>query len=493
MRSIQRVLAVRLLVSLLAVLTITSLGLLFSLRLALQSQFDDALGAKARLLSAFVKRDETGTLEMDLEEAPMPEFERPGGEYFVVWDKHVALFSSPSTDGQTPPLGDRSASGTTFQDAALPDGRAGRTVSLTFVPRTEADDAARTPPPVVAPATAMAQPAGQPLQMQVARERLSLDARMREIFLAVGLMALALMLAIPLVIARVIPRSLRPLDDLARRTAAIDAQSLDQRFPTTGLPSELAGITVRLNELLERLATSFERERRFSADVAHELRTPIAELRALAEVALAEPAARLARDTAALADARDVAVQMQSLVTSLLALSRCESGHQPVQLEPVDVAAAVSRALDSFAGATRDRRLQVDARELSRGGALADPALLDAVLGNLMGNAVSYAPDAGRIVLSTALTDSGAAITIANTQPAQHAIGERDLPHLFEPFWRKDPSRTDGLHSGLGLALVAAMVRLMNGTVAADLPHPGWIRFAIQLPKAPKPDQATAS
>jgi len=476
--SIQRALIVRLLGALLAVLIGTSVGLFFLVRQVLERQFDDALVSKARLLSAFVKRDEEGRLEMELEEAQMPEFERArGAEYFAVRDGGSMLFASPSLAGRAlPAASDRSAGAVSSRDDVLPDGRRGRIVWLPFVPYSEEGG---SPSRVAGAGTT-----SRPLIMQIARERESLDARLRDLSAAVGLMALVLLIAIPVVVARVIPRNLRPLDDLARRAATIDAQSLDLRFPAEGLPSELAAITARLNELLERLSASFQRERRFTADVAHELRTPIAELRALAEVALAGPG-EPNRETVVLQDARDIALQMERLVTSLLALSRFQSGHQPVKRELVEVAAAISRVWSPLEGIARQRRLRIDLGDGVTGQVAADPALFDSVLRNLLENATTYTPEGGRVAISTAREGDTTTITVANTSGD---LDETDRPHLFEPFWRKDAARTDGFHSGLGLALVASMVRLMGGVVSAYLTPDGWVRFVVRLPSTPLVD-----
>jgi signal transduction histidine kinase len=475
--SIQRALTARLLAGLLAVLLGTSVGLWLVMRQALQSQFDDALVTKARMLSAFVKRNEQGKLEMELDEAPMPEFEHPGaGESFAVWDDENVVFVSPSLAGQAlPPVSRRGPGPVAFHDLPLFDGRPGRMVRLEFVPRTEPTDVHSAPAPAAEQ---------RPLALQLVRERASLDGRLRDLYIGLGLTALVLLLAIPLVIARVIPRSLRPLGDLARRAAAIDAQSLDQRFPTEGLPAELAAIAAGLNELLQRLADGFERERRFSADAAHELRTPIAELRAWAEVALTAPGNAGPLPGGALEDVRDIALQMEGLVTSLLSLSRCQSGHQPVKPELVDLASAIARAWSPLDGLASRRRLQVDMAVVGARQVATDPSLLDSILRNLLGNAVAYTPVGGEITVSTARDSDVTSIAVANTCTG---LDETDLPHLSAPFWRKDQARTDGAHSGLGLALVEAIVRLLGGTVTAQLTQPDRLQLVVRLPPAARP------
>jgi signal transduction histidine kinase len=168
-------------------------------------------------------------------------------------------------------------------------------------------------------------------------------------------------------------------------------------------------------------------------------------------------------------------------VTSLLALSRFQSGHQPVKPEPVEVAAAISRAWSPLEGIARQRRLQIDLGDGVTGQVTADPALFDSVLRNLLGNAATYTPEGGRVAISTAREGDTTTIIVANTSGD---LDETDRRHLFEPFWRKDAARTDGFHSGLGLALVEAMVRLMGGMVSASLTPDGWLRFVVRMPSA---------
>jgi two-component system sensor histidine kinase QseC len=122
---------------------------------------------------------------------------------------------------------------------------------------------------------------------------------------------------------------LRPLSSLAKRAETIHASSLQLRFPTDNIPVELLPIAQRLNDLLARLEASFAREQRFSADVAHELRTPIAELRTLAEVALKWPDDV---NQAALKEALNIALQMESVATGLMALARCDG--RPAHSQP---------------------------------------------------------------------------------------------------------------------------------------------------------------
>jgi len=264
-----------------------------------------------------------------------------------------------------------------------------------------------------------------------------------------------------LVVSVVVRRGLQPLAQLAERAGMIDAASLQLRFPMEQLPAELLPIAGRLNELLARLEAAFERERQFSADVAHELRTPIAELRSLTEVALRWPDDAAATKRT-LQEALAIALQMESVVTRLLALARCEAGQMAVRREPVAVAALVAELWEPLAEPARQKNLIVTIGVPAEAQWEADPALLRGILANLLANAVEYCPAGG----SVEVRFDGNELRVAN---ATDNLSESDLPHLFARFWRKDPARSSGTHCGLGLALARAFARAMECDLKASL------------------------
>src|SRR5262249_9793902 len=142
------------------------------------------------------------------------------------------------------------------------------------------------------------------------------------------------LLAAAWLVAWNLERGLSPLARLGAQADAIGSESLATRFPVTGVPAELVPIGHRLNDLLARLDSAFERERRFTAAVTHELRTPIAELRSACDVALRWPE----ESRASLAEAHEVSIQMGRLVEALLELRRGETGSLSIDLERVDPA-----------------------------------------------------------------------------------------------------------------------------------------------------------
>jgi two-component system sensor histidine kinase QseC len=287
-----------------------------------------------------------------------------------------------------------------------------------------------------------------------------------------------LLLAVPAIVQRAVRGGLRPLEGLAERVSTIDATLPDGRFETPGLPAELQPIARRLDELLARLRSSFERERRFSADVAHELRTPLFEMRTITDVSLAS-ADPNAESTMAIEDLRAAALQMERIVTTLLALARCEAGHQPVTLQAVDLRRALDEAWGPWQSVARAKRLAV-ALEAEEAIVRTDQTLLASILGNLIANAVEYTREGGRISTTIATTASSVKLGIANTQ---RDLAAEDLDRLFDPFWRKDVARTSGSHAGLGLSLVGAFARLLGIEVAATLPTPELASFVLTFPR----------
>ncbi len=242
---------------------------------------------------------------------------------------------------------------------------------------------------------------------------------------------------------------------LANQAARIGPETLDYRFDVAALPRELQPICDRLNDLLARLDQAFKRERRLNADIAHELRTPIAELRALTEVARRWPVDAQQAETY-FKDAHDVCLRMESMVEALLALGRSQTRKANIRAERIEVAALVRQAIEAL-------REQIGRKQLTVSESLDEDLVIETdrvmfrrMIENLIGNAVEYSP-AGGAVECTARMESGRAILcIGNTNDS---LKSEDLRVMFEPFWRKDAARSGDSHAGLGLTLVGGSMR----------------------------------
>ena len=457
MKSLRRQLTLRLL-GLCALLWLGAGGGLYAvLRAALAAEFDVALLARAQALATLVKQEANG-VELDFAGEIMRDFERTHSpDYFQIWKSDgTTLARSSSLHGATLPCRVDPIEAPVYGNLSLPDGRDGRAIGLQFVPQSDEElrehgIRPRTPSAAVT--------------LVVAAHREDLDRHLRllltTLLAAGGMLALLTMLLVP----PCVRRGLVPVDELAQRVAAVDATALQARFPIAGLPAELLPVAERLNELMGRLETAFARERRFSADVAHELRTPIAELRALAEVSLQWPDDHEAA-VRALNEALAISLQMESIATRLLTLARCEAGTQPIRYESVPTALFLSGIWKPLEATARERQLHFVWNLPPDFSLSTDPALLRAILENLLENAVAYSPPGSAITVSGSGSSGNWQLDISN--PAGDLMAE-DIPHLFERFWRKDPARSSATHCGLGLALAQAYARLLHLELLATL------------------------
>jgi two-component system sensor histidine kinase QseC len=434
-------------------------------------EFDVALEAKVRALAALCE-EEDGQIEFDYTPAAMPEFERKARpDHFQFWlgDGQMLMRSTHlDADLEREPQGVGSV---LISDSTLPDGRAMRQAQLTFIPRdlhpgdeSPEDDEANGQAPSGGPdaaADVQGQSAPEPprgLVLVVARGRERLDALLGTMRWTVfGSTVLAMLLA-GVVAWRAVAAGLRPVDAIAAQVQALDAGNLDARVQVMPQPVELAPVVEQLNALLSRLGASFERERRFTGNVAHELRTPISELRSLASVAAKWP-----DDPQAVAqffqDVQDVAVRMERVIVDLLMLARCQAGVEAVTQTTVPLEPMLRAVLAPLQDEVAARGLSVTfdvtpALEFST-----DAGKLELALANLLGNAVSYARHGTTIHCLARRVGRVVEIEIRNEA---EALDPASLVNLTEPFWRGDPARSSAHHAGLGLSLVDAIARLLG-------------------------------
>jgi len=437
------------------------------IRTGLIKEFDSSLQATAEGLSAATEQQKQ-VVHVDLAVDVMSGFRRDRlPDYFQArLADGTTITRSPSLkDADLPDRVTPSGKGFACWNLVLPDGREGRAIGIQFMPQLEEE--VRDQPDALK--------IKDPVTLVVARHRAMLDHQLgfaaAAILLVGAVLAVATVIGVPLIVGR----GLRPLDTLAGRAASIDAKSLQLRFPTDGLPVELRPICQQLNGLLARLQLSFEREQRFSADVAHELRTPIAELRTLSEVALKWPEdSQAARH--AFQDALAIALEMESIATGLLGIARCEGGLVSVCAEPVLLAPLIDEIADTFSAKAKTRQITFSVVASVDRHWLTDPTLLRGILINLLSNALQYSP-AGSHVRVSALAD-GEIGRVLVSNPTSDLMAE-DLPHLFERFWQKDPSRSSTEHSGLGLALSQAYARALGLDLRAELSGTGTITFVL--------------
>ena len=289
-----------------------------------------------------------------------------------------------------------------FANIELPQGRPGKAILFRFAPVAEDEDLAEG----AASRKTNGTTSGKRVIVSVAQDRSELKQIMAVLFSALLGIAAFMAIGTVAVVGFVVRRGLSPLHGVASQAARIDAQTLGFRFSLAGLPGELQPICLRLNESLERLQEAFQRERRFTADVAHELRTPIAELRALAEVALKWDGDR-ETSLGYFKDARDIARQMEATVATLLSLARCQSGTMTVVRESVNLGEVIRKAWDGHQQEAAQRHLDVTFDLPERLLLDTDRTMLHAIMSNLFANAAQYTRIGGTVACKAVANGSG--------------------------------------------------------------------------------------
>jgi signal transduction histidine kinase len=418
----------------------------------------DALLVKAAAIAAAVGFDD-GHIEVQAPARTSAGFARARHpDYYAVLAKDGTLLtSSPSAKEANwqPPVDDLADSiGTPI---VLPRDRPGMATIITLHAGTDLEEEAREDPRV-------AEQLERGLRIVVADDVGGIGEEVER--LEHGIIAIfgtAVLIAC-LVVVILLRRHLAPLDRMAGQAQDIDGANLDRRFEIGPVPDELAPIRDRLNDLLARLEDSFAREARFNSAVAHELRTPVAELRTMAEVALRWPDAQ--DNATLLRDVLAISVRMQSLIGALLMLRRVETEHEPMQLRPVLVAELLGLVVDRRRALAVSRALEVDIGAPDDLVVISQPELLDLIVDNWIANAFEYAPVRSSVAVAAHHADGHLVLEVSNDAPR---LTPADLDHLFEPFWRKDDARSGDHHSGLGLTLTQSLAKALGGTVTASI------------------------
>ena len=286
----------------------------------------------------------------------------------------------------------------------------------------------------------------------------------------------SLLLAVPLstaVLAGVVwwavGRALRPVEAIRLRVEQITGTASGERVPEPETPHELARLARTMNAMLGRLEKSAERQRRFVADASHELRSPLARMRAELEVDRAHPGS--ADPTATSASVLDETVRLQRLVDDLLLLARSDAGAPATERTvPVDLDAVVERLVVEH----REDRPRIDTQGVTPVQVTADEAQLARAVGNLLDNAVRHARSA--VTVALAERDGWAVLTVTDDGPGIPADGRE---RVFERFTRLDDARStrDG-GAGLGLAIARDIAERHGGTLTLDDDS----QFLLRLP-----------
>lgn len=274
-------------------------------------------------------------------------------------------------------------------------------------------------------------------------------------------------------------RGLSPLAAMSAAANNLTANDAGGRLPRPGTGDELESLAGAFNGLLDRLHDAFERQRGFTGEASHQLRTPLTAMLGQVEVALRRdrPPGEYRQ---ALESVHRQAVQMRQIVESLLFLARADAEAELPGLEVIDLGAWVTSYLD---GHPHDRRADLrPAVPLPEGvRVLAHPAMLAQVVGNLLDNACKYSDPGTPVTLRVGREDGEAVLSV---EDSGHGIAPADAGRVFDPFFRSADARRRGVGGlGLGLAVVGRIVRAFGGRVDVWSEPGRGSRFTVRLPQ----------
>jgi signal transduction histidine kinase len=280
-------------------------------------------------------------------------------------------------------------------------------------------------------------------------------------------------------------RAVAPIDQIINEVEAItDGRSLHKRLAVSGADQETERLAGNLNEMLGRLETSFGGLRRFTADASHELKTPLAVLRADVERAMTAPSGST-EQLVALEEALQETTRMADLVDSLLTLARADEGRYDLHRELVDLHALAHEVLETAVILGESAELEVSMPQDDQAYVLGDYLRLRQLFLNLITNAIKYSTKGGEVELSLARRDGQVVFSVRDSGIG---ISAAELPFIFDRFWRSDRARSRAAERGgfgLGLAICQWIAQAHGGTLTAQSRLHRGSTFVVTLPSAP--------
>ena len=482
MRSLKGTLYLGVILGTFLVLVIAGTVLYFSVNRHLVHQMDASLADKARTLALSIELKHYG-LEVDLEEMRLEEMEEAGSpEYISIssMDGRIIYRSDIFRDITVP-----------VPDTPLAEPRYGyffikgagnlRYIIYSFQPDVDDEEEedledVKADPGIVIDNASLPE---DPIVLQLFRDTAELSYFMEIFFfilLGTGLGSIGIL---SLVVWLAIKRGAQPINELASGIDSIKDDDLTVRLEEAGVLEELTPIVSGMNLFLDRLEGSFNRERGFTSDAAHELRTPLAGLKSTIEVALAKEREGIEyRET--LEKSLEIVNQLENLVKNLLALARLESGREKATSNEIQLESLI---LDSWALCSEDALNKHIETSFDLGNGrmtLVDDKLLSQVLEELFRNAVYYTDEGGSIRINLSHERGETRLRISNTG-SKVSAGEG--ARVFDRFWRGSYSRDDtGMRFGLGLPIVKKIAETMDMQVKVQTEMDGEFVVTLILP-----------
>lgn len=435
----------------------------------IDSEFESALNTKSNYLKSLIKVTEEGT-KFDLSGEFMPEFSLPSkGEYFQLWQDNISLerseslkhFANINLIKTNMPINHPK-----YYEVDLPDGREGHAMTSTFErkePQKNAPDKIIT----------------MQLTVAISSEEVSNILIIIDSSLLIGL--LLVILIIRWAVLKVTHRGLQPLEDLNDALRKANKSESTIQLPTHSESfSEIEPIKNELNKFIKLNLQHLQNEKRITADIAHELKTPISELISLSEIYIRYPEDQRIGATYK-QDVLNISSKMKNIVNNLLLLQ--QSNSEKINQTSVDIDGLIEQIINelSFKYADILQRIIVNNSGYPIR-CIADKFSIHTILTNLLDNALFYSPEKSIINLSLMSTLSKSKkLTISIENSLLAPMTEDELENLIRPFYQIEKSRTNQERHGLGLAIINNIARINKFDFKAELHGKNMISFSITI------------
>lgn len=277
-------------------------------------------------------------------------------------------------------------------------------------------------------------------------------------------MGVVVTLLTPLIGYLLAVQATRPVGDILRTAGGLRPTRLDDRLPERGTGDELDLLSHTINHLLDQVADHVQRQERFVADAAHELRGPLAAIQSSLEVAVAG-AGNTADIHEVLTDTLEASRQLSRVTNDLLLLAEHAGDQRIVRKETVDLALIVRQTVAMFSGVAGEQGIDLSADASAPAPVTGDAAGLRRIVANLLDNALRFTPDGGRVTARVRCDDGHVTLAVEDTGVGLEA---HELSRVFERFYKSDPAHShgDGHRSGgLGLSICKSLVEMLDGSI----------------------------
>lgn len=438
----------------------------------ISNEFDRAMTSKSGFLVTLVEED-LDQVEFHFADEFMPEFSGNNDpEYFQLWRDNQVFERSKTLElfeeNHLPKL-DVELNKAKITNITLPDGRSGRLYFTKFKPQIDSDDR---------------QVLGGLKQDFIHNQKImelayaisieELEQILWFVDIIFILSSLTVVFAVRLIVFKVVKKGLSPLEKLNTELKSVNLNSNNSSISTHNLPIELTPIANGINHFLNENKILYSREKRITSDIAHELKTPIAELLNLTEVSIKFPhEQQLNNDYKA--EVLSISQRLKNIVNGILLLQKSTNGAQLAKKQ-VNISQLLNQII--LRENINNRVIKLDVNPHIT--ALTNDIALETILSNLISNAIYYSPDNSDIFIASALTDDGK-ITLMISNISVYQYDEVELQHFFEPLWQKDSSRTSSDRYGLGLAIVKSYCDNIGVDVSVAMKLGNTLTFTLTI------------